>query len=54
MAKVQTFQDKVKEKRKSEFLTVKLIRTVKTNKGSYKFNEKFVQVDDVSKAADVK
>jgi len=54
MAKQQSFQDKLKKKKKNELLTVKLIKAVKTANGNFKFNEKFVQVEDISKMADVK
>ena len=54
MAKQQSFQDKLKKKKKNELLTVKLITAVKTANGNYKFNEKFVQVEDISKISDVK
>lgn len=54
MAKQQSFSDKLKKKKKNDLLTVKLIKAVKSSKGSYKFNEKFVQVEDISKMADVK
>lgn len=54
MAKQQSFSDKLKKKKKNDFLTVKLIKAVKSAKGSYKFNEKFVKVEDISKIADVK
>lgn len=48
MAKVQTFGDKAK-KVKSTHVNVKVIKTVKSSSGSYKFNEKFVKLDDISK-----
>ncbi len=48
MAKTQTFGDKAK-KVKSTHVNVKVIKTVKTASGSYKFNEKFVKLDDISK-----
>ena len=54
MAKSQSFSDKVKKKKKSEHITVKLVKAVKTDKGNYKFNEKFVQIDDISKVSDLK
>lgn len=54
MAKQQTFADKSKSKKKSEGVSVKLIKTVKTEKGTYKFNEKFVRVDDISKVTEIK
>ena len=54
MAKQQSFADKAKAKKKDSGVTVKLIKTVKTEKGNYKFNEKFVRLDDISKIGDLK
>jgi len=54
MAKQQSFADKAKAKRKESGITVKLIKTVKTEKGTYKFNERFVKLDDISKVSDIK
>ncbi|MGA7838202.1 MAG: hypothetical protein WB996_09560 [Ignavibacteriaceae bacterium] len=54
MAKQQTFADKSKAKTKVAGVNVKLIKSVKTAKGTYKFNEKFVKIDDISKVTDIK
>lgn len=54
MAKQQTFADKAKSKKKEAGITVKFIKTVKTEKGTYKFNEKFVKIEDISKLGDIK
>ncbi|MBE7476164.1 MAG: hypothetical protein HND39_07720 [Ignavibacteriota bacterium] len=54
MAKQQSFSDKLKKKKKSDFITVKFIKSMKTAGGNYKFNEKFVQIEDLNKIADVK
>lgn len=54
MAKSQSFADKVKKKKKSDHLTVKLVKAVKTDKGNYKFNEKFVQLEDIGKVSELK
>ena len=54
MAKQQSFADKAKGKKKVEGITVKLIKSVKTSKGNYKFNEKFVKIDDISKVSEIK
>jgi hypothetical protein len=54
MAKKQTFADKAKGKGARALINVKVIKTVKTDKGSYKFNESFVKVDDISKVANIK
>ncbi len=54
MAKQQSFADKAKAKKKDPHVTVKVIKTVKSDKGSYKFNEKFVKLEDISKVGDIK
>ncbi|MHB8578409.1 MAG: hypothetical protein ACYDA4_00900 [Ignavibacteriaceae bacterium] len=54
MAKQQSFADKAKAKKKVEGVNVKLIKTVKTSKGSFKFNERFVKLDDISKVSELK
>lgn len=54
MAKSQSFSDKVKKKKQSDHITVKLVKAVKTDKGNYKFSEKFVQLDDISKVSELK
>lgn len=54
MAKQQSFADKAKAKKKTEGVNVKLIKTVKTAKGSFKFNERFVKLDDISKVSEIK
>lgn len=54
MAKQQTFADKAKAKKKVSGITVKMIKTVKTDKGTYKFNERFVKLDDISKVSELK
>ncbi len=54
MAKQQSFADKSKSKSKTVGINVKLIKAIKTAKGSYKFNEKFVKVEDISKVTDIK
>lgn len=54
MAKQQTFADKAKTKKKDGGVTIKLIKTVKTEKGTYKFNERFVKLDDISKIGEIK
>ncbi len=54
MAKQQSFADKAKAKKKIEGVTVKVIKAVKTAKGNYKFNEKFVRLDDISKVTTIK
>jgi len=54
MAKQQTFADKAKAKKKDVGITVKMIKTIKTEKGSFKFNEKFVKLDDINKVTELK
>ena len=54
MAKTQTLADKSKGKAKQAGITVKFVKTVKSEKGSYKFNERFVRLDDASKVTTLK
>ncbi len=54
MAKQQSFSDKAKGKVKSTNVNVKFIKTVKAANGSYKFQEKFVKLDDISKVTTLK
>ena len=53
MAKQQSFGDKLKKKGKADFVTVKVIKAVKGDKGSYKFNEKLVKLDEKSKVSQI-
>ncbi|MHC1737859.1 MAG: hypothetical protein AB9882_07590 [Ignavibacteriaceae bacterium] len=53
MAKQQSFSDKAKAKKKDTTVNVKVIKTMKTGKGSYKFSEKFVKLDDISKVSEI-
>lgn len=54
MAKTQTFADKAKKVKQNLGVNVKMIKTVKSGKGSFKFNERFVKLDDISKVGDLK
>lgn len=54
MAKTQTFADKAKKKDQAKFVTVKHIKTIKTDSGSYKFQEKYVKLDDINKVTTLK
>jgi hypothetical protein len=54
MAKQQSFADKSKAKSKDSRISVKVIKTVKSESGSYKFQEKFVKLEDVSKISELK
>ncbi len=54
MAKQQSFAEKAKGKKKETGVNVKLVKTVKTSKGTYKFNERFIKLDDISKVSQIK
>jgi hypothetical protein len=54
MAKQQTFSDKAKGKVKETGVNVKFVKVVKSDEGNYKFNEKFVRLEDVSKVTELK
>ncbi|MBX3009409.1 MAG: hypothetical protein KF816_15420 [Melioribacteraceae bacterium] len=54
MAKQQSFGDKAKKKSQVSGVNVKFIKTIKTAEGNYKFNEKFVKLDDISKVTEIK
>jgi len=54
MAKKQTFADKSKGKGQVAGITVKFIKTIKTESGSYKFNERFVKLEDASQVTTLK
>lgn len=54
MAKQQSFADKAKAKQKSALIAVKVVKAVKTEQGNYKFQEKFVNLDDISKVETIK
>ena len=54
MAKSQSFADKSKAKKKSDHITVKFVKSVKSDKGTYKFSEKFVRLADISKVTELK
>ena len=54
MAKSQSFADKSKGKKKVDHITVKFVKSVKSEKGTYKFNEKFVRLADISKVTELK
>jgi hypothetical protein len=54
MSKAQSFAEKAKVKKKDPHVNVKVIKAVKTSKGSYKFSEKFVKLDDISKVTTIK
>jgi hypothetical protein len=54
MAKTQTFADKAKKVKLNNGISVKMIKAIKSDKGSFKFSEKFVKLDDISKVTDLK
>lgn len=55
MAKTQSFADKAKKQRSAaNGISVKMIKATKSAKGSFKFNEKFVRLDDISKVIELK
>ncbi len=54
MAKSHSFADKVKKKKKSDHISVKFVKAIKTDKGNYKFNEKFVKLENISKVSELK
>ncbi|MCS7052146.1 MAG: hypothetical protein NZM09_00280 [Ignavibacterium sp.] len=53
MAKQQSFAEKAKAKKKQDFIMVKVVKSVGTEKGTYKFNEKFVKISDISKVTEI-
>ncbi len=53
MAKKQTFADKSKAKDKAG-ITVKVIKTIKNEKGNYKFLENYVKIDDIGQVSTLK
>lgn len=54
MAKVQSFADKAKKVRQQSGVNVKVVRTVKSGKNTYKFNEKFVKLENVADVTNIK
>jgi hypothetical protein len=50
MAKTQTFGDKQKKKAADSKISVKVIKAFRSDKGTIKFVERFVKVDDISQA----
>lgn len=48
MAKQQTFGDKLKKKAVDTRINVKIIKGFRSDKGSIKFVERFVKVNDLS------
>ncbi len=54
MAKQQTFMDKAKKGKQASGVNVKVVKAVKSGKGNFKFNERFVKLDDIAKVTDIK
>jgi hypothetical protein len=54
VAKTQTFADKAKKVKVNNGVSIKMIKAFKSDKGSFKFSEKFVKLDDISKVTDLK
>ncbi len=54
MAKQQSFADKAKGKKKQDFIMVKVVKSIGTDKGTFKFNERFVKLSDISKVTEIK
>jgi hypothetical protein len=54
MAKKQTFADKAKGKGAKNEINIKVVKTLKSDKGSYKFQESFIKLDDVNKVTTIK
>jgi hypothetical protein len=48
MAKTQTFQDKSKKKGASDLISVKIVVSERSDKGTYKYNERFIKVKDLA------
>jgi hypothetical protein len=48
MAKTQTFQDKSKKRGASDQISVKIVVSERSEKGTYKFNERFIKVKDLA------
>jgi len=48
MAKTQSFQDKNKKKGGSDKISVKIVTMNKSNRGTYTFGERFIQVKDLA------
>ncbi len=48
MAKQQTFQDKLKKLKTDTRVNVRVIKAYRGDKGTIKFMERFVKVDDVN------
>lgn len=54
MAKQQTFADKAKGKKKADFICVKVVKTMKSEKGSYFFKESIHKIPDINQVETLK
>jgi hypothetical protein len=54
MAKKQTFGDKSKGKKAAEGVFVKVVKATKSEKGAYKFNERYERIEEIGKVTDIK
>ena len=48
MAKQQTFQDKLKKQKSDSRVNVRVIKAYRSDKGTVKFVERFVKVEDAN------
>jgi hypothetical protein len=53
MAKTQTFVNKSNKKGASDQISVKIVMMNKSEKGTYKFNERFIKVKDLAEVEKV-
>ncbi|HOM65135.1 MAG TPA: hypothetical protein PK591_04875 [Ignavibacteriales bacterium] len=54
MAKQQAFGEKAAKKQKPTWVYLKIVRAVKSEDNTYKFQETFQRLDDISKVNEVK
>lgn len=50
MAKAQTFGDKTKKKDAKTFINLKVVKAYRSEKGTTKFLERFVRINDIAEA----
>lgn len=54
MAKKQTFADKAAKRSAVQKVNVMYVKTVKSEEGNWKFQEKFVKIDDMNQISSIK
>lgn len=54
MAKQQSFGDKSKSKKQQSGVNVKVVKAMKSTKGTFKFNERFIKLESVDKVTEIK